>query len=209
LQDQLFKRDIPTLRDALRVPVEIALLKGRANYVCHLHLERALKDGRFPEPQTGVQLQRIKQFAKRSDTGDRAECSDVPETAVAWRFAISTRENCQGTKCSHYDDCFVMKARKRAIEAEVVVVNHHLFFADLMLREEGFADLLPTANTVVFDEAHHLPETAAMFFGESVSTTMLIELGRDTRMAAAQHCNYRRSVRRRVCRARFAIGLRS
>ncbi len=189
LQDQLFYRDLPTLRDALRVPLVTALLKGRANYVCHLHLERALKDGQFPEPQTGVQLKRIQQFAKRSDTGDKAECSDVSEISSAWRFATSTRENCLGNKCAHYDECFVMKARKKAIEAEVVVVNHHLFFADLVLREEGFADLLPSANTVVFDEAHHLPETAALFFGENFSTVSLIELGRDVRMAAAQHCN--------------------
>jgi ATP-dependent DNA helicase DinG len=110
----------------------------------------------------------------------------VPETSAAWARATSTRENCLGSACRHYQDCFLMRARKRAAEAEVIVVNHHLFFADVALRDEGAADLLPAANTVIFDEAHHLPDLARLFFGESLSTSQLIELARDVRVAEAQ-----------------------
>ena len=184
LQDQLFDRDIPTLRAALKVPVTVALLKGRANYVCHHHLERALADGRFPAREDVRHLSAIERFARSSSTGDRADCAAVPETAGAWLYATSTRENCLGSECRHYDRCFVMKARSDALAADVVVVNHHLFFADVVLRDEGMGELLPACNTVIFDEAHQLPETASLFFGESVSTAQLIELARDTRLEA-------------------------
>ena len=120
-------------------------------------------------------------------TGDRGECVDVPETSAAWAQATSTRENCLGSSCRHYQDCFVMKARKRASEADVVVVNHHLFFTDVVLRDEGAQDLLPSANTIVFDEAHHLPDLARLFFGQQVSTSQVLELARDARLAQAQH----------------------
>ncbi len=185
LQDQLFDRDIPTVRDVLKVPVTVALLKGRANYVCHYHLERALKDGRLPTRDDVRYLSQIARFARSTTTGDKADCSTVPENAGIWSYVTSTRENCLGSKCPHYDDCFVMGARRQALAADVVVVNHHLFFADLMLRDEGVAELLPACNTVIFDEAHQLPETASLFFGESVSTSQLIELARDTRLETA------------------------
>jgi ATP-dependent DNA helicase DinG len=185
LQDQLFDRDIPTVRSALNVPVTVALLKGRANYVCHHHLGRALDDARLPSREEVRHLGEIERFARTSATGDKADCATVPENAAAWQVATSTRENCLGSQCSHYDRCFVMEARRKALEADVVVVNHHLFFADLALREEGVAELLPACNTVVFDEAHQLPDTATLFFSESVSTTQLIGLVRDTRHEAA------------------------
>ena len=185
LQDQLFSRDIPMVRNALQAPVTVALLKGRANYVCHYHLERAKNDGRFLDRDDVVYLARIESYARTSKTGDRSGLAEVPEDATVWPQVTSTRENCLGGDCPNYKQCFVMEARKQAMEADVVVVNHHLFFADVVLRDEGVAELLPACNTVIFDEAHQLPETASLFFGETVSTHQLIELGRDTRMEAA------------------------
>ena len=182
LQDQLFNRDLPTVRAALKVPVDVALLKGRANYVCPYHLERNGREGRFQSPQDAADLRLIARFAEITQSGDKAECPEVPEDSAAWLSATSTRDNCLGQECQYYkDDCFVLKARKRAMEADVVVVNHHLFFADVMLRDEGMGELLPAANAVIFDEAHQLPETASLFFGENVTTSQLLDLARDTR----------------------------
>ena len=185
LQDQLFDRDIPTLRRVLQAPVTVALLKGRANYVCHYHLERAAREGRFLNRDDVAYLARIESFARTSATGDRSDLSEVPEDASIWPLVTSTRENCLGSDCPHHKRCFVLEARKQAMEADVVVVNHHLFFADVMLRDEGTAELLPACNTVIFDEAHQLPEVASLFFGESVSSHRLVELARDVRMEAA------------------------
>ena len=179
LQDQLFFRDIPAMREALKVPVTIAMLKGRANYVCHFHLERAKNEGRFMTRDDSVYLAKIEKFAKYSDSGDKSALSDVPENAGIWSYVTSTRENCLGQDCPQHKECFVMEARKRAQGADVVVVNHHLFFADVMLRDEGVAELLPASNTVIFDEAHQLPETASLFFGENLSTSQLLELAHD------------------------------
>ncbi len=191
LQDQLFARDIPTVRTALASPVRVALLKGRANYLCHYHLERALSDGRFVSREDAAHAGRLARFAKTSATGDRAECSDVPESAGVWAQVTSTRENCLGQDCPYSKECFVLAARREALAADLVVVNHHLFFADLMLRDEGTAELLPACNTVIFDEAHQLPETASLFFGDNVSTAQIIDLVRDARsegLAAARDC---------------------
>ena len=187
LQDQLFHRDLPRVRAALGVAVDTALLKGRANYVCLHHLEAASAQGTFAAREEVSHLQKIRSFAKRTMTGDKSECTDVPEGSGAWAQATSTRENCLGSGCKHYQECFVMKARKRAAEADVIVVNHHLFFADVALRDGGAADLLPSANTVIFDEAHHLPDLARLFFGRAVGTPQLLELARDVRLAEAQH----------------------
>lgn len=191
LQDQLFSRDIPTVRQALNVPVRVALLKGRANYLCHHHLQRALADGRFLSREEATYAQRIGRFAKRTRSGDKAECVDVPETATVWATVTSTRDNCLGQDCAHHQECFVLAARREALAADLVVVNHHLFFADVMLRDEGTAELLPACNTVIFDEAHQLPEVASLFFGESASSAQLLELVRDTLLegaASARDC---------------------
>ena len=179
LQDQLFNRDLPAVRDALKVPVTVAMLKGRANYVCHFHLERAINEGRFLSREDATYAHKIRAFSENSSTGDKAELVDVPESAAIWPAVTSTRDNCLGQECGFYKDCFVMEARKRALAADVVVVNHHLFFADVMLRDEGVTELLPSANTVIFDEAHQLPEVAGLFFGEDVSTSQIMELARD------------------------------
>ncbi len=180
LQDQLFRKDLPTVRAALGAPVTIALLKGRANYVCHYHLARAQTSGRFAQRQDASHLRSIVRFMQSTQTGDRSELPDVPENATIWPQVTSTRENCLGSECPNYRECFVMQARRLAQQADMVVVNHHLFFADLVLREEGVTDLLPQANTVIFDEAHQLPETASLFFGQTVSTAQMLELARDT-----------------------------
>jgi ATP-dependent DNA helicase DinG len=185
LQDQLFQKDLPMVRDALKAPVSVALLKGRANYVCHYHLERALSDGRFATREDIKHLGKIKHYAKVSDSGDKGGLADVPENAPIWMHVTSTRDNCLGQECPNHKECFVLKARSDAMKADIVVVNHHLFFADVMLRDEGVAELLPACNTVIFDEAHQLPETASLFFGESLSTTLLLDLARDTRLEAA------------------------
>ncbi|MBX3678479.1 MAG: ATP-dependent DNA helicase [Rhodocyclaceae bacterium] len=189
LQDQLFQRDLPMVRDALKAPATVALLKGRANYVCHYHLERARTEGRFLSREEAGHILAIARFAKTTSTGDKSECAVVPEDSAAWAAATSTRDNCLGQECPNAKECFVTAARREAQAADVVVVNHHLFFADVMLRDTGVAELLPACNTVIFDEAHQLPETASLFFGESVSTAQLLELTRDARMeglAAAQ-----------------------
>ena len=185
LQDQLFDRDIPKVRDALKLPVSVALLKGRANYVCHHHLQRAVTDGRFLNREDVRDLHAIERFARTSLTGDRADCSGVSETAPVWSQVTSTRENCLGSDCGHFERCFVMNARKQALDADIVVVNHHLFFADVMLRDEGVGELLPACNTVILDEAHQVPETATVFFGESLSTVQLVTLARDVVLEAA------------------------
>jgi ATP-dependent DNA helicase DinG len=185
LQDQLFQKDLPMVRDALKAPVSVALLKGRANYVCHYHLERAQTDGMFKTREDVKHLGKIKQYAKVSDSGDKSGISDVPENAPIWMHVTSTRDNCLGQECPSHKDCFVLKARSEAMKADIVVVNHHLFFADVMLRDEGVAELLPACNTVIFDEAHQLPETASLFFGESLSTSLLLELATDTRIETA------------------------
>lgn len=187
LQDQLFLKDMPVVRQALNAPVTTALLKGRANYVCHLHLERTLDQGRLTSRADAGYLRSIARFAKATKTGDKAELAEVPENAMVWNMVTSTRDNCPGAECAHYSDCFVMKARANAQQADVVVVNHHLFFADIALKDSGVAELLPTANTVIFDEAHQLPDTATLFFGELVSTSHVFDLTRETLVEGLAH----------------------
>ncbi|NYE59032.1 ATP-dependent DNA helicase DinG [Duganella sp. 1224] len=179
LQDQLFLRDIPTVRAALQAPVSVALLKGRSNYLCHYHLERTLQNGRMTSRDDVGHLREISRFLKMTKTGDKAELARVPENALIWNLVTSTRDNCMGTECQYYQDCFIMKARKEAQQADVVVVNHHLFFADVALKDSGVAELLPSANTIIFDEAHQLPDTATLFFGDTFSTSQVLELCRD------------------------------
>jgi len=177
LQDQLFHRDLPTVRKALGVPTSVALLKGRANYLCHHRLE--MVEGRRLRPEQQDQLARIRTWLGRTQCGDIAELGAVPEDAPIWPQVTSTADNCLGGDCPVYSDCFVVKARKNAQTAEVLVVNHHLFFADLALRDEGFGELLPGVNAFIFDEAHQLPDVASTFFGSNLSARQLNELGRD------------------------------
>ena len=182
LQDQLFDRDLPRVRDALKLPIDAALLKGRSNYVCHYHLNRTRLEGRFTAREHIQHVQRISAFAERSLTGDKADCDTVPEGSPVWSFVTSTRENCLGSDCAYSKECFVMKARREALTADVVVVNHHLLFADIALKDDGLGELLPACNTVIIDEAHRAPEVATAFFGESVSMLQVTELSRDTEL---------------------------
>ncbi|WP_394672288.1 ATP-dependent DNA helicase [Limnobacter sp.] len=179
LQDQLFNKDLPLVREALGVPVNVALLKGRQNYVCHFHLERALKEARLPSPREVDHLQKVKLFAGRTLTGDRADCAGVPEDSAVWSWVTSNKDNCLGGECPNASECFVNKARRDALDAEVVVVNHHLFLADLALKEEGIAELLPACDVIVFDEAHQLPDIATSLLGQAISTAQCQEFLRD------------------------------
>ncbi|MCO5108236.1 MAG: ATP-dependent DNA helicase [Burkholderiaceae bacterium] len=179
LQDQLYHRDLPRVREALGVGATMALLKGRSNYVCRHHLRRNLEEGRFERREDIAVLRRIERFASISASGDRSEAPGIAEDAPAWARATSTRENCLGQDCPELAECFVFRARQAAQQADIVVVNHHLFCADLALRDEGVAELLPTTDALVFDEAHQLPEIATQFFGRSVSTRQLLDFARD------------------------------
>ncbi|MCL2829193.1 MAG: ATP-dependent DNA helicase [Betaproteobacteria bacterium] len=187
LQDQLYNRDLPTVRAALQAPLKVALLKGRANYVCRHYLERALTDGRFINRQDAAHARAIGRFAKITQSGDKSECAAVPETSPVWHMVTSTRENCLGQDCAHHKNCFLLAARREALGADLVVVNHHLFFADLMLKDEGMAELLPACNAVIFDEAHQLPETASVFFGQSISNSQIVDLAHDARLEGIAH----------------------
>ncbi len=179
LQDQLYRRDLPRLREALAHGLTTALLKGRSNYVCRHHLRRNLQEGRFERREDIVVLRRIERFAATSASGDRSEAPGIAEDAPAWSRATSTRENCLGQDCPDLAECFVFKARQAAQQADVVVVNHHLFCADLALRDEGISELLPTTRALIFDEAHQLPGIATQFFGRSVSTRQVADFARD------------------------------
>lgn len=179
LQDQLFFKDIPLLKKILPVPIHVVLLKGRANYLCKQRLERNVEDGRFISRQWVSQLHLIQQWAGSTQSGDISELADIPEDSGLWPYVTSTPDNCLGQECTFYKDCFVVKARQQALAAEIVVVNHHLFFADMALQEDGFGELLPGADVIVFDEAHQLPEIASQFFSETFTSRQLIELARD------------------------------
>ena len=181
LQDQVFRKDLAVLRAVLDPSIDIALLKGRQNYVCLHRLERTEREGQLATRQDMIHLRAIGHFARTSATGDRAELGVVPENASIWPLVTSTRENCLGQQCPRFDDCFVYKARRAAQAADVVVVNHHLFLADLALRDDSISEFLPAADTVVLDEAHQLPKIAGEFFGTGFSLAQVGDLAVDTR----------------------------
>jgi len=181
LQDQLFRKDLPAVLDALHINAAIAVLKGRANYVCLHRMARAESEGLLPSREDVVHLRSVIRFASMTSTGDRAELAEVPENAAIWPLVTSTRDNCLGAECPRFAECFVYKARREAQAADIVIVNHHLFMADLTLRDDSIRDFLPIVDTVILDEAHQLPSIAADFFGASLSLAQLLEAGRDTR----------------------------
>jgi ATP-dependent DNA helicase DinG len=186
LQDQVFDKDLRTVARALGVLIDAVLLKGRQNYICLHRLERAVGDGLHETREAAGHLRTIERFARLSATGDRAELPTVPETSGIWHAVTSTQDNCLGAGCPQFEPCFVYRARRRALLAQVVVVNHHLFLADMVLRDERFGELLPAVDTVVLDEAHHLPRIGAEFFGESWSLAQVAELASDA-LAAGLH----------------------
>lgn len=173
LQDQLYEKDLPLLRRALGLPVRVQNLKGRANYLCLHRIHQYATEGQFTTLQAAQDIALIRQRLPRLKAGVRTELSEIKEDAAVWPYATSTTENCLGTECGHYQACFLVKARRRALTADVVVINHHLFFADSKLKEEGFGELLPGVEAVVFDEAHQLADIAAVFYADRVSTRQM------------------------------------
>lgn len=189
LQNQLFHRDLPQVLRTLDADSDCALLKGRANYLCWHRLENALGDGHRYAPEDMQTLLGVKAWARRTQSGDISEAPDVSENWPHWSAATSTAENCLGQDCDHYKECFVVKARRAAQEADIVVVNHYLLFADMALKDEGFGDLLPTAEVVVVDEAHHVPDIATKFFGLTLTARQVLNLCRDITVELGQLAN--------------------
>ncbi|MGH6623717.1 MAG: ATP-dependent DNA helicase, partial [Burkholderiaceae bacterium] len=181
LQDQLYRKDLPAVLSALGLNAVTALLKGRQNYLCLHRLARTEAEGLLPTRDDARHLQSVVRFARLTTSGDRAELASVPETASLWPLVTSTRENCLGAECPRLGECFVYKARRDAQAADIVVVNHHLFLADLAMRDDAIRDFLPAVDTVILDEAHQLPSVAADFFGNTLSTAQLLDLARDSR----------------------------
>ena len=179
LQDQLYHRDLPKVRDALGIGLKTALLKGRANYLCHYRTEQARGEAAFASRAIAAQFERIVAWSGRTRMGDLAEIEDLAEDSPLLPLVTSTADNCIGSECPFWDECFVVQARQRAQAADLVVVNHHLLLADLALKQEGFGEILPGAQAFVVDEAHQLPELAAQFFGEGNGARALVELARD------------------------------
>ena len=179
LQDQLYLRDLPRVRDALGIGLKTALLKGRANYLCRYRLEHAKGEPRFTSREQVSQFQRVVAWSGRTRSGDMAELESLAEDSPLLPLVTSTADNCLGTECPFWSECFVVQARQRAQAADLVVVNHHLLLADLALKQEGFGEILPGAQAFVVDEAHQLPELAAQFFGEGLGARPLVELARD------------------------------
>jgi ATP-dependent DNA helicase DinG len=186
LQDQLYQRDLPRVTSALGVHVKTALLKGRANYVCLHRLQQAGHDGRLASRTEVADLARVRAWAHRTERGDIAELGALSEQATIWPKVTSTQDNCLGNQCPEFDRCFVVKARREAQDADLVVVNHHLLFADLAIKREGFGEILPGAQAFVLDEAHQVPELAGQFFGESISARQLLEIEQDALREAAE-----------------------
>ncbi|MEX1826224.1 ATP-dependent DNA helicase [Luteibacter sp. CQ10] len=184
LQDQLFFRDLPRVRSVLGSRAKVSLLKGRANYLCLHRLDQAVREGN-PDRRVAGQLSAIRLWATRTRRGDRSEMAEIPEDSPLWPRVTSTPENCLGVECAFFDDCHVVKARREAMESDVVVVNHHLLMADLALKQEGFGEILPGADAFILDEAHQIPELAGQFFSQSVSARQLTDLGQDA-LAEAQ-----------------------
>ncbi len=181
LQDQLFKKDVKILSKALSRKIDVAVLKGRANYVCRLRLDVTASSDRLPEATSGEKLREIIAFTKTTETGDLSELAGLPETDPLIPLVTSTQRNCLGAKCPHAEKCFVNMARERAAEADIVIVNHHLYLSDLVLKKSGAPGLLPESEVLVFDEAHKLSDIASDYFSESFSVRQLAEFADDIR----------------------------
>lgn len=179
LQGQIFERDLPKVSRILEHPVNAVLLKGRANYLCHYYLDRSMRQSDLIGESETKSFQLIAQWALKTESGDISEVAEIGEQSPLWKRVTSTTDNCLGGKCHDFKRCFVVKARQQAKKADIVVVNHHLFFSDLTLKDEGFGELLSQYDTVIFDEAHGIAEIASVFFGVSVSTGQIVNLCRD------------------------------
>ena len=179
LQDQLFHKDIPLIRKTIVSAKKIALLKGRSNYCCPQRIKKYRAEDRFKSRQMASIFSSLATWAETSDSGDINEFSEIPENDSLWYYATSNADNCLGGECPEIDRCFVLKARKVAMDADILVINHHLFFSDLAIREEGFGEILPDADVLIFDEAHQLPDIASHFYGQQITSRQLEMLCRD------------------------------
>ena len=214
LQDQLFQKDIPLIRQAIVSARKVALLKGRSNYCCPHRLHKYRSEDRFKSREMAAIFSAISAWAELSDSGDIGEFAEIPENDSLWYYATSNAENCLGSECPQIDKCFVLKARKQAMDADILVINHHLYFSDLALKEDGFGELLPDADVMIFDEAHQLPDIAGNFYGQQITLRQIDALGRDIveaeiaeaaeSMALRKHSDYLQK-----CAADFRLALRS
>ena len=179
LQDQLFNRDLPAIKKALNFTGKIALLKGRANYLCLERLDQVIAQGVLGDKSVLVELSKVRKWNNSTKTGDFTECIELAEDSPIIPQLTSTAESCLGTDCPNYSECYVASARKKALNADLVVVNHHLFFADMAVKESGFGELIPNSEVIIFDEAHQLPDIASQYFGQSLTSRQLFDLCKD------------------------------
>lgn len=179
LQDQLFNRDLPAIKKALNFTGKIALLKGRANYLCLERLDQVIAQGVLGDKSVLAELSKVRKWNNSTKTGDFTECIELAEDSPIIPQLTSTAETCLGTDCPNYSECYVASARKKALNADLVVVNHHLFFADMAVKESGFGELIPNAEVIIFDEAHQLPDIASQYFGQSLTSRQLFDLCKD------------------------------
>ncbi|WP_034915284.1 MULTISPECIES: ATP-dependent DNA helicase [Erwinia] len=183
LQDQLYSRDLPTVARALKYKGALALLKGRSNYLCLERLEQQSMAGGELAAQAMSDLVHLRGWSSETIDGDISTCGGVAEDSPVWPLVTSTNDNCLGSDCPLYQDCFVVKARRKAMDADIIVVNHHLFLADMVVKESGFAELIPDADVMIFDEAHQVPDIASQYFGQQLSSKQLLDLAKDISIA--------------------------
>jgi len=205
LQDQLYFRDLPLVKKALGSTLKTALLKGRANYLCLYRMDQARKDGRLPSRDSVAELEAIRLWAPVSVDGDLSISSVIAEDSELWPLVTSTTDNCLGSDCPDFEACFVARARREAQEADVVVVNHHLLFADMAIKHSGFGEVLPGASVFIVDEAHQAPETASQFFSSSLSVRQISDLCKDVLAEAAETSGGMSVVRDEVAHCRQVI----
>ena len=179
LQDQLFNRDLPAVKKALNFTGKIALLKGRVNYLCVERLDQVIAQGVLGDKSVLSELSKVRKWNNSTKTGDFTECIELAEDSPIIPQLTSTAESCLGTDCPNYSECYVASARKKALNADLVVVNHHLFFADMAVKESGFGEIIPNAEVIIFDEAHQLPDIASQYFGQSLTSRQLFDLCKD------------------------------
>jgi ATP-dependent DNA helicase DinG len=214
LQDQLFQKDIPLLQKAIVSHRRVALLKGRGNYCCRHRLQRYRAQDRFKSREMAAIFTALSAWAEHSESGDIAEFAEIPENDSLWYYATSNADNCLGGECPEIDSCFVLGARKRAMNADILVINHHLYFSDQALKEDGFGEILPAAEVLIFDEAHQLPDIAGNFYGQQITLRQIDNLCRDTLEAEAAEAAESRTLGRHCdslnrCAADLRLALRA
>jgi ATP-dependent DNA helicase DinG len=214
LQDQLFEKDIPLIRKAIVSGKKVALLKGRSNYCCPQRLQRYRAEDRFKSREMAAVFGALATWSQQTESGDIGEFAGIPENDSLWYYATSNADNCLGSECPEIDRCFVLKARKKAMEADILVINHHLYFSDLALKQDGFGEILPQADVLIFDEAHQLPDIAGNFYGQQITQRQIELLGRDIIEAEIAEAAESKTLKKRCqhlekCAADLRLALRS